>query len=61
MTNYLVVSQVVSDRLNIENTRESTHQLLFDLPLRNANKIDSEFSVAYFVLSFCFENMSLSG
>ncbi|MFT6321504.1 MAG: hypothetical protein ACJAT4_002434 [Granulosicoccus sp.] len=30
----LVVSQVVSDRLNIENTRESTHQLLFDLPLR---------------------------
>jgi hypothetical protein len=28
-----VVSQVVSDRLNIENTRESTHQLLFDLPL----------------------------
>jgi ribosomal subunit interface protein len=28
---------------------------------RNANKIDSEFSVAYFVLSFCFESMSLSG
>ena len=29
--------------------------------LRNSNKIDSEFSVVYFVLSFCFENMSLSG
>ncbi|MFT6740080.1 MAG: hypothetical protein ACJAVF_001587, partial [Paraglaciecola sp.] len=29
--------------------------------IRNANKIDSEFSVAYFVLSFCFESMSLSG
>ena len=29
--------------------------------LRNANKIDSEFSVAYFVLSFCFESMSLFG
>ena len=31
------------------------------LPIRNANKIASAFSVAYFVLSFCFESMSLSG
>ena len=31
------------------------------LCIRNANKIDSEFSVAYFVLSFCFESMTLSG